>query len=259
MRQMDTTSWRRRHHHPVVVVGIAHLLLLLLLLLAIAGMNTGTDALSHSYYGIHRIASAEEWRDVAAFRRWGIRCDRSQYVDIGTRDGREGVMTTDLLLASIRNELAGERIPGDTTRYEAFGGATVQFAAVLDGVGVATEHAHTGSCCFLSRIVGVIEAEPLPPTRGRTFALPNRWHIGNLRTHREHRRRGIGGDLVDAVVRHALSSGCCPDDGNTTEMVEAVTLKVERDQNPAAVKLYEKKGFEFDESVYPGFMIKLMR
>ena len=146
-------------------------------------------------------------------------------------------------LKVIRNELDGN-IPKDVAKYEAFGGSTVQFVAMLD-TDVAKKESD-----FLTKIVGVIEAEPLGATKGRTFSLPNRLHIANLRAHHKYRRQGIGNALLEAVIQHAMGADC--EQGR----IEAVTLKVERDQNPKAARLYEQKGFVFDHKVYSGFMIK---
>ena len=146
-------------------------------------------------------------------------------------------------LQMTRNELERDK-PRDSKKYEALGGSIIQFAAVLES---------DGTDDFLTRIVGVIEAEPMAATKERTFALPSRLHISNLRTHHSHRRQGIGKALVEAVIQHATNDDFeVPGQGK----IEAVTLKVERDQNPAAVQLYESIGFEFCETVYPGFMIK---
>ena len=150
-------------------------------------------------------------------------------------------------LQMIRNELATST-PKSAKHYEALGGSVIQFAALLESDGNDIDDD------FLTRIVGVIEAEPMAATKGRTFALPSRLHIANLRTHQKYRRQGIGKALVEAVVQHARNE----DDFGVAGQgrIEAVTLKVERDQNPAAAKLYKSAGFEFCEKVYSGFMIK---
>lgn len=151
-------------------------------------------------------------------------------------------------LEIIRFELDGT-IPKDVTKYEAFGGTTFQFAAMIDSDEVKKDDD------FLAQIVGVIEAEPLLATKGRKFTLPNRLHIANLRTHQRYRRRGIGKALVEAVIQNAMSEYCQIGEDN----IEAVTLKVEQDQNAAAANLYEQEGFVFDHKVYSGFMIKSLQ
>ena len=202
-------------------------------------------------FHVHRVSTKNQCLDTVAFRRWSMRCERrirfadqpSSSTDISNVEDPEQEMDK---LQMMRNELLSDK-PKDSTKYEAFGGAVTQFAAILesDDNEIADD--------FLTQIVGVIEAEPMAATKGRTFALPSRLHISNLRTHHSHRRQGIGKALVEAVMQHATNDDFeVPGQGK----IEAVTLKVERDQNPAAVQLYESIGFEFCETVYPGFMIK---
>ena len=70
--------------------------------------------------------------------------------------------------------------------------------------------------------------------------------------------------MIEAVVRHAESERLHvpahgpkgDDDAGGNHRLDAVTLKVERDQNPAAASLYEGAGFVFDDRVYRGFMIR---
>jgi len=227
----------------------------IMLLLALS--PAGVDGLA---FRVHRIQTERQCWDTVAFRRWDMRCERRVPVE-GEYGGDRG------LLKRIQKELLDARTstlrsapPREVAKYEAFGGSTVQFAAVLDSSDGATDD--DDESILLERMVGVIEAEPLPASRGRTFALPSCWHIANLRTHRGHRRRGIGSALIEAVVRHAESEhlpalgpmGDDEDGGN--HRLDAVTLKVETDQNPAAASLYEGAGFAFDDRVYRGFMIR---
>ena len=148
-------------------------------------------------------------------------------------------------LQTIRNELDGS-ISKDATKYDAFGGSTILFTALHE---IDSQMMKEN---FLAQIVGVIEAESLEATKGRTFTLPSRLHIANLRTHHKYRRKGIGKALVQAVVQHAMGDEC----RISKKKIEAVSLKVECDLNPTAAQLYKGEGFEFDEKVYPGFMIK---
>ena len=229
----------RRHH-----VGA------LLLLLTIAS----TNGLAFS---IHRVSTQEQCLDTIAFRRWSMRCERrmrfadqqsssnSSLGDVPAGDYPEQEMDE---LQMIRNELKTST-PKSAKHYKAMGGSIIQFAAILESDEAKKESD------FLAQIIGVIEAEPLGATKGRTFALPNRLHIANLRTHHKYRRQGIGKALVEAVMQHAMSEDCQIGEGN----IEAVTLKVERDQNPTAARLYEQEGFLFDDKVYSGFMIKSLK
>ena len=211
----------------------------LLLLLAIVK----TNGLS---FTIYPILTQEHCLDTIAFRRWGMRCDRRlRFAE--QQSGKDALQEMDEL-QMIRTELDGT-IPKDAGKYEAFGGTTLQFAAMIDSSEAKKDND------FLAQIVGVIEAEPLEATKGRTFALPNRLHIANLRAHHKYRRQGIGKALVEAVVQHATSEDCQIGEGN----IEAVTLKVEQDQNAAAASLYEQEGFVFDHKVYSGFMIKSLQ
>lgn len=228
--------WLWRRHHGA-----------LLLLLAIAN----TNGLSFS---IHRVSTQEYCLDTIAFRRWGMRCDRrARFADQQSSTSSSGAISAGDEyekemdeLQMTRNELESDR-PKDTMKYEAFSGSTIQFAALHESDSLLMKEN------FLTQIVGVIEAESLEATKGRTFTLPDRLHIANLRTHHKYRRQGIGKALVQAVVQHAMGDQC-----RTYEQgsIEAVTLKVERDLNPKAARLYEHSGFEFEEKVYPGFMIK---
>ena len=235
--------------HGTMLMGWRHHVVALLLLLVIVE----TNGLS---FTIHPILTQEHCLDTIAFRRWSMRCDRrmrfaeqqssnTSLGDVPAGDDAEQKMDE---LQIIRTGLDG-KIPKDAGKYEAFGGTTVQFAAIL-----GSDEAKKDDD-FLTKIVGVIEAEPLLATKGRTFTLPNRLHIANLRTHQRYRRRGIGKALMEAVLQHAMSEDCQIGEDN----VEAVTLKVEQDQNAAAASLYEQEGFVFDHKVYSGFMIKSLQ
>lgn len=229
------------------MLGPQHHVRALLFLLTIASVNG-------LMFSIHRVSTQEQCLDTVAFRRWGMRCDRRVRFadqqssapssgDILTGDDAEEEMEK---LQMIRNELDGS-IPKDAAKCDVFGGSTMQFAALHESDSLMMKEN------FLAQIVGVIEAEPLEATKGRTFALPNRLHAANLRTHHKHRRQGIGKALVQVVLQHAIGDEC-----RTYEQgrIEAVTLKVECDLNPTAARFYEGEGFEYYEKVYPGFMMK---
>ena len=64
-----------------------------------------------------------------------------------------------------------------------------------------------------------------------TFKAKPLINIHDLAVHESHRARGVGTQLIDAVIEFANSLGCC-----------AITLEVRAD-NPAR-KLYAKKGFQ---------------
>ena len=64
-----------------------------------------------------------------------------------------------------------------------------------------------------------------------TFKAKPLINIHDLAVHESHRGRGVGSQLIDAVIEFANSLGCC-----------AITLEVRAD-NPAR-KLYAKKGFQ---------------
>ena len=223
-------------NHGTMLVGWRCHVVALLLLFAIVE----TNGLS---FTIHPILTQEHCLDTIAFRRWGMRCDRRlRFAE--QQSGKDALHEMDEL-QMIRTGLDG-KIPKDAGKYEAFGGTTLQFAAMIDSDEAKKDDD------FLAQIVGNIEAEPLGATKGRTFALPNRLHIANLRAHHKYRRQGIGKALVEAVVQHGTSEDCQIGEGN----IEAVTLKVEKNQNPVAARLYGQEGFVFDHKVYSGFMIK---
>ena len=222
-------------HRAMLMEWRHHAVALLLLLAAVV-----TNGLS---FTIHPKSTQEHCLDTIAFRRWGMRSDqRVRFAE--QQSGKDALQEMDELQI-IRTEL-DFKIPKDARKYEMFGGTTLQFAATIDS-DVAKKDDD-----FLAQIVGVVEAEPLGATKGRTFALPNRLHIANLRAHHKYRRQGIGKALVEAVVQHATSEDCQIGEGN----IEAVTLKVEKNQNPVAARLYQQEGFVFDHKVYSGFMIK---
>lgn len=64
-----------------------------------------------------------------------------------------------------------------------------------------------------------------------TFKAKPLINIHDLAVHESHRARGVGTQLIDAVIELAKSLSCC-----------AITLEVRAD-NPAR-KLYAKKGFQ---------------
>ena len=64
-----------------------------------------------------------------------------------------------------------------------------------------------------------------------TFKAKPLINIHDLAVHESHRARGVGTQLIDAVIEFAKSLDCC-----------AITLEVRAD-NPAR-KLYAKKGFQ---------------
>lgn len=64
-----------------------------------------------------------------------------------------------------------------------------------------------------------------------TFKAKPLLNIHDLAVHESHRGRGVGSQLIDAVIEFANSLGCC-----------AITLEVRAD-NPAR-RLYAKKGFQ---------------
>lgn len=64
-----------------------------------------------------------------------------------------------------------------------------------------------------------------------TFKAKPLVNIHDLAVNESHRARGVGTQLIDAVIEFATSLGCC-----------AITLEVRAD-NPAR-KLYVKKGFQ---------------
>lgn len=64
-----------------------------------------------------------------------------------------------------------------------------------------------------------------------TFKAKPLINIHDLAVHESHRDRGVGSQLIDAVIEFANSLGCC-----------ALTLEVRAD-NPAR-RLYAKKGFQ---------------
>ena len=137
------------------------------------------------------------------------------------------------------------KLPRSIQEFEAGGGRIVQFAAV-----VASKEATATDVNDVSVVVGAIDAQVEASVRARTFELPDRVHVKNLRVHENYRRKGIGRALLSAVEQFAL--------GETTRTAtpEAVTLKVEQHSNPKAVQLYEQEGFVFQEQVYFGFMLK---
>ena len=96
-------------------------------------------------------------------------------------------------------------------------------------------------------VVGAIEATLESDVQSRTFNLPTRVHVKNLRVDQDCRRQGIGTDLLFAVEQYARDIP-----------VDMVTLKVEASMNPNASKLYQLQGYEFREQVYKGFMIKTL-
>ena len=72
-----------------------------------------------------------------------------------------------------------------------------------------------------------------------TFKAKPLINIHDLAVHESYRARGVGTQLIDAVIEFATSLGCC-----------AITLEVRAD-NPAR-KLYAKKGFKtLDEPLAP--------
>ena len=73
-----------------------------------------------------------------------------------------------------------------------------------------------------------------------TFKAKPLINIHDLAVYESHRGRGVGSQLIDAVIEFANSLGCC-----------AITLEVRAD-NPAR-KLYAKKGFQsLGEPLAPG-------
>lgn len=64
-----------------------------------------------------------------------------------------------------------------------------------------------------------------------TFKAKPLINIHDLAVHEDYRARGVGTQLIDAIIEFAKSLGCC-----------AITLEVRAD-NPAR-KLYAKKGFQ---------------
>ena len=90
-------------------------------------------------FSIHRVPTKHQCLDTIAFRRWGMRCDRrmrfadQQSSAFSLGDVSPGVDSEDEMneLQMIQNELDGS-IPKSAKKYEAFGGSTVQFAAMID-------------------------------------------------------------------------------------------------------------------------------
>ena len=167
---------------------------------------------SSLYTSIERVTSVELCLDVLVFRSTSISSERN----------KGSVDTT-----AIREKYQASRAH---LAYEAGGGDTAQFVA-LKGTSV----------------VGAIEATLESDVQSRTFNLPTRVHVKNLRVDQDCRRQGIGTDLLLAVEQYALDV-----------QVDMVTLKVEASMNPNASKLYQLQGYEFREQVYKGFMIKTL-
>lgn len=190
----------------------------------------------HVSFRVERVASVEECLDVLVFRGMSLRSERN-----GKTADETDVDTAALLF---KQQLRA-KLPRSIQEFEAGGGRIVQFAAV-----VASKEATATDVNDVSVVVGAIDAQVEASVRARTFELPDRVHVKNLRVHENYRRKGIGRALLSAVEQFAL--------GETTRTAtpEAVTLKVEQHSNPKAVQLYEQEGFVFQEQVYFGFMLK---
>ena len=69
-------------------------------------------------------------------------------------------------------------------------------------------------------------------------------YLANMRVEESLRRRGIGTTLLSAVVEHAKTLSINNGRGQNTSL--PIVLSVDND-NPAALKMYEKFGFEYME------------
>mmetsp|Transcript_792 Transcript_792/g.1681 ORF Transcript_792/g.1681 Transcript_792/m.1681 type:complete len:218 (+) Transcript_792:143-796(+) len=184
---------------------------------------------NHPHINIERVKTKERCLDVEVFRRLSIRSER----DKNEIDDDESAAT---LAATILRQEFQSKEHLMMKDYETYGGGIVQFAATLP----------PGA---KELIVGSTEAEFLGSVKARTFELPNRIHIKNLRVHKHHRRKGIATALLSTVMQYTFEE---------IPTATAVSLKVEQMINPGSAMLYEKEGFVFNERVYPGFMIKTL-
>ena len=143
--------------------------------------------------------------------------------------------------------------PRSIQSFEAGGGKTVQFVATANSTRTTTtipKCCSNGTTSEMLTIVGAVDVTVEPGVRSRTFELPDRVHVKNLRVHKDYRRKGIGRAMLSAIELYATGSF------STKNRPTAISLKVEAWNNPKAIKLYEQAGFTFREQVYPGFMIK---
>ena len=184
---------------------------------------------NHPHFNIERVKTKERCLDVEVFRRLSIRSER----DKNKIDDGESATTEAATILRQEFQSKEHLVMKD---YEAYGGGIVQFAATLPPGAKGL-------------IVGSIEAEFLSSVKARTFELPNRIHIKNLRVHKHHRRKGIATALLSTVIQYTLED---------RPTATAVSLKVEQLSNPGSAMLYEKEGFVFNERVHPGFMIKTL-
>ncbi|CAB9507747.1 expressed unknown protein [Seminavis robusta] len=170
-------------------------------------------------FQIERVTTIEQVLDVLSFRAQSIRhgCDA---ID----DDESNV----LFRQKIR-----DRMPQSIQRFEVGGGTLIQFLARM----MSSNTSNNGVV-----VVGAVDVRYCHPEG----ALPSRVHLKNLKVRHGYRRKGIGTALLKAVE----------DMGRTELDAQAVTLIVERKQNPTAVRLYERVGFVLQEDIQEGFMIQ---
>lgn len=200
-------------------------------------------------FTIKRVSSIEECLDVLAFRAVSLQSERKEqtraHLIWSTDQTKELKRVKQQLRRYLPRSIKDFEAAGQKRVYE---GGVVQFMAVSPLRENTKDSNRSGPTSLFSDtaevIVGAVDAQFEASVRARTFSLPPRIHIKNLRVHEEYRRNGIGTALVVAVEQFAL----------TQPMVEVLSLKVETLMNPQALRLYEQKGFVLQEHVYAGFM-----
>ena len=201
--------------------------------------NHPADKPSPAAFRIEKVSTVDQCLDVLVFRRRSMQVDKQMDASSSTTAVVEVSSAR-----KIRQEIAG-RLPRSIQEYQVGGGKTIQFVATTGNTNTNNNEKMV--------VVGAVDCILEPRILARTFSLPDRIHIQNLRVCREYRRQGIGRALLLAVEnqQHTMEQ-----QGDNIIIPQAVTLKVEAWINPSAVQLYQQEGFTFQEEVYPGFMMK---